>query len=247
MLKLGQKSYYMNKNVYTILLIVFVLFFGCSSDDTSSLEIIEEEDQTEEVKTFSFLALGDSYTFGEGVTEDQTWPFELKDAFATPSKKIDDVKIFATTGWTTTNLIAAMEESSLQSRDLVSLMIGVNNQFQRVDFTTFELEFNELLSKAISLANNDKDRVIVISIPDYGVTPFGSNNSEIIASEIDNYNAYIKQKCIEQQIAFIDVTPISRELGDSEGALVADDLHPSPFQYSLWVEKIVPVVKKILE
>jgi len=237
----------MIKKINAILCILFILIFGCSSDNTFPLEIDEEEEQTEETKTFSFLALGDSYTIGQGVTEDESWPFQLKDAFATPTKKIEQLTVIARTGWTTSSLITAIEENEPQNHDLVSLLIGVNNQFQRGDFTVFRTEFDLLLDKAISLANNQIDNVIVVSIPDYGVTPFGTNNSETIASEIDTYNAYIKQKCTEAEIIFIDVTSISRDLGDSEGSLATDNLHPSGYQYGLWVEKILPIVKEILK
>lgn len=237
----------MIKKINAILCILFVLIFGCSSDNTFPLEIDEEEEQTEETKTFSFLALADSYTIGQGVTEDESWPFQLKDAFATPTKKIEQLTVIARTGWTTSSLITAIEENEPQNHDVVSLLIGVNNQFQRGDFTVFRTEFNFLLNKAISLASNKRDNVIVVSIPDYGVTPFGTNNSETIASEIDVYNDYIKQKCTEAEIIFIDVTSISRDLGDSEGSLATDNLHPSGYQYGLWVEKILPIVKEILK
>ncbi|WP_299213100.1 SGNH/GDSL hydrolase family protein [uncultured Aquimarina sp.] len=237
----------MIKKINAILCILFILIFGCASDDNLPLETQEEDEQTEETKIFSFLALGDSYTIGQGVSEDESWPFQLKDAFATPTKKIEQLTVIARTGWTTRNLITAIEESNPQNHDLVSLLIGVNNQFQQRNFTEFQLEFNILLEKAISLATNKKDNVIVVSIPDYGVTPFGTSNSETIASEIDAYNAYIKQKCIETEIVFIDVTTISRDLGNSEGSLATDNLHPSRYQYSLWVERILPVVKEILK
>ncbi|MHA7059300.1 SGNH/GDSL hydrolase family protein [Aquimarina sp. M1] len=235
----------MTKNIPSILLLLFILIFGCSSDDNTLL-MIEEEEETEEIKKFSFLALGDSYTIGQGVSENERWPFQLKDAFGGHTKKIEQLSIIAQTGWTTRDLISGIEETDPENHDLVSLLIGVNNQFQRGDFITFQSEFNVLLSKAISLANDQKDHIIVVSIPDYGVTPFGSNNSEVIASEIDMYNSYIQQTCDELEIVFIDVTTISRDLGDSEGALATDNLHPSGYQYSLWVEKIVPVARELL-
>ncbi|MFD2563618.1 SGNH/GDSL hydrolase family protein [Aquimarina rubra] len=235
----------MIKNIYYVLFILFIVVFACASDDNLVLE--NEEEQTEETKTFSFLALGDSYTIGQGVTEEESWPFQLKDAFASPTKKIEELTIIAKTGWTTGNLIGAIAETNPENHDLVSLLIGVNNQYQRGDFMTFQSEFDFLLNKAISLANGKKDHVIVVSIPDYGVTPFGSTNSEVIATEIDNYNAYIQQKCTELQVVFINVTTISRDLGDSEGALATDNLHPSAYQYSLWVEKILAVAREILK
>ncbi|MBW1293959.1 SGNH/GDSL hydrolase family protein [Aquimarina litoralis] len=237
----------MNKNIYSSILLLFILVFGCSSDESIQNPVQQEEDQIEEIQKFSFLALGDSYTIGQGVTESESWPFQLQNAFASNTQKIETVKVIAQTGWTTGNLISAIDTQNPENYDIVSLLIGVNNQFQGADFTIFQSEFNFLLDKAISLAGNNKNRVFVVSIPDYGVTPFGSNNSEVIASEIDMYNAYIKQQCEAQSIPFIDVTSISRNLGNSEGALATDNLHPSANQYSLWVEAILPVVKEILE
>ncbi|WP_299608927.1 SGNH/GDSL hydrolase family protein [uncultured Aquimarina sp.] len=234
----------MNKNILSLLL--FVLIFSCSSDETFQITI-EEEEQPEEIQRFSFLALGDSYTIGQGVTESESWPFQLQNVLTSETQQIKEVKVIAQTGWTTSNLLSAIETQDPGNYDIVSLLIGVNNQFQRIDFTVFESEFNLLLNKAISLANGNKKKVFVVSIPDYGVTPFGSNNSDVIAEEIDMYNTYIQQQCEAQEIPFIDITSISRNLGASVGALATDNLHPSANQYRLWVEEILPVVQGILE
>ncbi|WP_299900561.1 SGNH/GDSL hydrolase family protein [uncultured Aquimarina sp.] len=232
-------------NKYILFLLLFVSIFSCSSDETLQITI-EEEEQPEEIQRFSFLALGDSYTIGQGVTESESWPFQLQNVLTSETQQIEEVKVIAQTGWTTSNLLSAIETQDPGNYDIVSLLIGVNNQFQRIDFTVFESEFNLLLNKAISLANGNKKKVFVVSIPDYGVTPFGSNNSDVIAEEIDIYNTYIQQQCEAQEIPFIDVTSISRNLGDSEGALATDNLHPSANQYRLWVEEILPVVQGIL-
>ncbi len=227
-------------------MLLFVLIFSCSSDETFQITI-EEEEQPEEIQRFSFLALGDSYTIGQGVTESESWPFQLQNVLTSETQQIKEVKVIAQTGWTTSNLLSAIETQDPGNYDIVSLLIGVNNQFQRIDFTVFESEFNLLLNKAISLANGNKKKVFVVSIPDYGVTPFGSNNSDVIAEEIDMYNTYIQQQCEAQEIPFIDITSISRNLGASVGALATDNLHPSANQYRLWVEEILPVVQGILE
>ena len=115
------------------------------------------------------------------------------------------------------------------------MQIGVNNQFQNLPFDQFKSELNELLNTAIGIAGN-KEQVFVLSIPDYGVTPFGSNNSEVIAKEIDNYNNYILQLCNQRGIVYFDVTTISRTLGDNPVALASDGLHPSGYQYSQWID-----------
>ncbi|WP_343910727.1 SGNH/GDSL hydrolase family protein [Aquimarina litoralis] len=233
-------------NKYILFLLLFVIVFSCSSDETLQMAV-EEEEQPEEIQKFSFLALGDSYTIGQGVTESESWPFQLQNILTSEAQQIEEVRVIAQTGWTTCNLLSAIETQDPENYDIVSLLIGVNNQFQRIDFTVFESEFNLLLNKAISLANGNKKKVFVVSIPDYGVTPFGSNNSDVIAEEIDMYNTYIQQQCEAQEIPFIDVTTISRNLGDSEGALAPDNLHPSANQYRLWVEEILPIVQGILE
>ncbi len=129
----------------------------------------------------------------------------------------------------------------------MSLLIGVNNQFQNEAFEVFEAEFDSLLNISIGLAGS-KERVFVVSIPDYGVTPFGQaiSNSANVPSEIDMYNNYIAEKCETENIPFINITEISRTLGDSEGALSEDKLHPSGSQYGEWVNEILPVVTDML-
>ena len=139
-----------------------------------------------------------------------------------------------------------MADSEIGSYNLVSLLIGVNNQYQKQSFSIFESEFDELLEQSIEIAGDAK-RVFVVSIPDYGVTPFGSSNSEVIGQEIDMYNDYIAAKCEAQNIPFIDITGISRTLADSPGSLAADNLHPSGSQYALWTNEILPVVIDLLK
>lgn len=237
----------MNKNICLSIILLFVLVFSCSSEENVQIPFEDEEDQPEEIQKFSFLALGDSYTIGQGVDESESWPFQLQNIFTAEARQIEKVKVIAQTGWTTRNLLSAIETQDPENYDIVSLLIGVNNQFQGIDFSIFESEFNLLLDKAISFANGNKNKVFVVSIPDYGVTPFGSNNSDVIAEEINKYNTYIQQQCEDEEIPFIDVTTISRNLGASEGALATDNLHPSANQYRLWVEEMFPVVRGILE
>lgn len=129
--------------------------------------------------------------------------------------------------------------------NLVSLLIGVNNQFRGQPFETFIIEFDSLLNISIELAGG-KENVFVLSIPDYGVTPYGSEKKEQIAEELNMYNNYMKKKCLDQDIPFVDVTKISRELGASQGSLALDKLHPSGIQYSKWAEQALPYVLDIL-
>jgi len=122
----------------------------------------------------------------------------------------------------------------------------VNDQFQGSSLEEFKVGFDELLQTAKTLAGG-RENVMVVSIPDYGVTPYGFNNGEQIAEELDEFNAYILQQCLVESIPYIDVTTISRELGDGENALAGDELHPSAFQYQIWIDEILPVAKDILE
>lgn len=193
----------------------------------------------------SYLALGDSYTISHGVEELLRWPNQLSDRLIENNFVVTKTDIIAKTGWKTSDLLRAMEGKNLDSYNLVSLLIGVNNQYRSQPFDLFESEFNLLLSKSIMIAGGNK-RVFVVSIPDYGVTPFGANDREGIARDINKYNDYIKNRCKDQDVRFIDITDISRQLGDGPGALVSDNLHPSGSQYTKWVERALPVVTDIL-
>jgi lysophospholipase L1-like esterase len=211
--------------------------------DNPDIEIVEDPSTNEAIR---FLALGDSYTIGQGVFIYQRWPNQIRQKLGLLNYTIDSLKIIAQTGWTTNNLLNSIENTEISGFNLVSLLIGVNNQFQNKPFSTFETEFNILLNKSIEFAG-DINRVFVVSIPDYGVTPFGSSNSESIAEDIDMYNTYISLQCEEKGIPFINITEISRELGDSDGALASDNLHPSASQYTEWADKILPIVIELLE
>ena len=204
-----------------------------------------EENQVPRLENLQYLALGDSYTIGEGVAEELRWPNQLAEKLAGVNIEVTKVEIIAKTGWTTRDLLNGIEARSPGKHDLVSLLIGVNNQYQKKPFEQFENEFGILLDQAIELAGS-KDKVFVVSIPDYGVTPFGSGDPEGIGKEIDRYNGHASETCESMDIAYIDITGISRELGASEGALASDRLHPSGAQYTRWTEAILPVVIDLL-
>ncbi|KAA3633634.1 MAG: SGNH/GDSL hydrolase family protein [Bacteroidetes bacterium] len=193
----------------------------------------------------SYLALGDSYTIGQAVDQNMRWPIQLAKKLKENNIIIEPVNIIAQTGWTTSNLIQSIYDMEPDQHDLVSLLIGVNNQYQGQPFDVFQTEFDSLLNISIQLAGNIK-RVFVVSIPDYGVTPFGANNAEQIAQELDMYNEYMQQACIALEIPFVNITNLSRQLGDSPGALAVDNLHPSGSQYTQWVNLILPVVIDML-
>lgn len=194
-----------------------------------------------------YLALGDSYTIGESVAENERYPVQLGDRLF-PISPDKEVRVFARTGWTTQDLANALDTRTdfRQSYDLVSLLIGVNNQYQGRSLENYEVEFRALLEQAIEFAGNDPGRIFVVSIPDYAYTPFGGG-SIAISQEIDTFNAANRSITEEYGIQYFDITPISRE-GLNEPELVASDgLHPSGEQYRRWVELMVDDVRRMLE
>jgi lysophospholipase L1-like esterase len=189
----------------------------------------------------SYLALGDSYTIGESVKESERWPNQLAQALNKKGVKVAPPRIIATTGWRTDNLSDAIAKADLKSDyDLVSLLIGVNNQYQGKPTDQYAIEFEALLTTAIRLAKGDRANVFVVSIPDYGFTPFGvSKNKETISKQIDVFNEINKKITEKYKIAYFNITEISRH-GLEDPTLVAEDgLHPSGKMYTLWVNKIM--------
>lgn len=214
-----------------------------------------QEDTTQEIvppKNLKLLSLGDSYTIGESVCTSCRFPVQLKDSIAKQLHSEDaiSVQVIATTGWTTTQLKNAVASANLTNQfDLVTLLIGVNNQYQNKPFTLYEQEFPELLQTAINLANGDVKKVVVVSIPDYAFTPFGQNrpNPALISQQIDAYNNFAQQTATNRGVAFVNITDITR-LGLQQPNLVASDgLHPSSLAYTKFVERILPKVTYLWE
>ena len=198
----------------------------------------------------SWLALGDSYTIGEGVEEAGRWPMQLAAMLRDAGVAIADPRIIATTGWTTDELSTAMDTAEpLGDWDFVSLLIGVNNQYRGRAVDDYVGEFSRLLQRAISLANNDPRRVLVLSIPDWGVTPFAfasGRDRQQIADDLDAYNAAARELCTAHGVAFVDITDISRDGGDQPDMLVEDALHPSAAMYARWAQAALPVARGLL-
>ena len=231
------------KVLFKVAFILFALLVvSCSSENDSGNEIIQP-------KYYKYLALGDSYTIGESVCQTCRFPIQLQDSIKKHITANDtfQTQIIAQTGWTTTHLKTAIAtQNPTNDFDLVTLLIGVNNQYQNKPFSVYEQEFPELVSIAIQKAKGDKNNVIVVSIPDYAYTPFGNGNASI-SSQLDNYNAFAQNYCIVNNITFVNITDITR-LGLQQPNLVASDgLHPSTIAYTKFVERILPSAKMKLE
>jgi acyl-CoA thioesterase-1 len=243
------------KQIVTIILSVFLL--SCSSDETTpttSPPVVTPPKTTEPpiASKVNYLALGDSYTIGPSVCATCRFPEQLKASLSAMYSSSISLKIIATTGWTTSNLISAIDSQNPESNyDLVTLLIGVNNQFQHRSFSIYEKEFPELVNKAIMLAKGDRKNVVVISIPDYAYTPYGQalagNQSGTISTEINQYNAFAEKYCNNNQIAFVSITEITREGLNNPILVASDGLHPSEAAYRMFVDKMMPKVKIALQ
>jgi lysophospholipase L1-like esterase len=195
-----------------------------------------------------YLALGDSYTIGESVAEAERWPVQLVDVLRDQGVNIAEPEIIAKTGWTTDELAEAITTADPAGPyDLVSLLIGVNNQYRGRSEAEYRAQFVDLLETAVTLANNNPNRLFVVSIPDWGVTPFGQGRDFRGVSEaIDTFNAINREETSQRSIAYIDITQISRQVPDNPALIAGDGLHPSGAMYTLWVAEMQPAVCRLL-
>lgn len=240
---------------YLFLVLITTLSFNCTSQDDGytvnqpPTDPAEEPDPETELKgPFTYLALGDSYTIGHSVPENERFPVQLSDSLNAAGYEVTATRIVAKTGWTTDELQAgiANENGLSSSYHFVSLLIGVNNQYRGRPVDTYKPEFKALLDRAIEFAAGNKERVFIVSIPDYAYTPFGSGNADI-SEGIDIYNAANKEIAEEMGIRYFDITPISRQGLDQPELVATDNLHPSGEQYRRWVELMLPGVKEMLD
>lgn len=186
-----------------------------------------------------YLALGDSYTIGEAVAEAERWPVQLVKRWRDAGRAVADPRIIATTGWRTDNLKAAMTAANLSNDwDIVSLLIGVNNQYQGKPAGQYAVEFEGLLNDAIRLAGGRKDRVFVVSIPDYGYTPFGQPKQEAITRALNEFNAINERLARAQGVTYVHITDISRAGLEKPELVAPDKLHPSGVMYTQWADRI---------
>ena len=195
-----------------------------------------------------YLALGDSYTIGESVREADRFPSQLT-ALLVREGLPTEVSIVARTGWTSDELWQGIQSRSLEPPyDLVSLLIGVNNQYRGYDINEYRESFKFLLGKAIEYSGGDPDHVIVFSIPDWGVTPFASGRDEAkIASEIDAFNLVNFEETEKTGAHYVDITPVSRRAKNDDSLIAPDGLHPSGAMYAEWANRALPIALDILK
>ncbi|MDB4902680.1 MAG: GDSL-like Lipase/Acylhydrolase [Mucilaginibacter sp.] len=241
---------------FQIILIVLTSLSGCiKKADTTAVTANNHKTDNSTTMTspdsLTYLALGDSYTIGQSVNREQSFPHQLTDAlnYSFISAKspfyVQYPTIIATTGWTTDDLINGIANGGITNKkfSFVTLLIGVNDQYEQLSLSNYKVKFVQVLKIAINFANGDTSRVFVLSIPDYGVTPFGSGRTSVIGPEIDQFNAVNRDESKKAGVNYLNITTISREAATNRGLVASDGLHPSAQMYKLWVQQLEPVVE----
>jgi lysophospholipase L1-like esterase len=194
----------------------------------------------------TYLALGDSYTIGEAVKTAESFPYQLQSLLNEKGLNVSSPRIIATTGWTTDELQEAINKSEIAPNyDMVTLLIGVNNQYRGYPIAQYKKEFTALLNQAITFAQGDKTRVFVISFPDWGATPFGQKSGrdlETTAAEVDAFNAANREISNHAGVSYTDITPESRNASLDASLVATDGLHPSAKMYAEWVQALCPKI-----
>jgi len=236
-----------NPLIVPFILALLMVHWGCTNNNQNNVktnsngdDMNSDHSEVSDTTKVSYLALGNSYTIGESVRESERWPVQLARRLSGDSFKVEPVRIIARTGWTTRQLLDGIDRERIEAPyDVVSLLIGVNNQYQGMDFGIYRTQFDSLLRTSIDLAQGRKEKVFVLSIPNYGVTPFASSRDTAkIRKEIDRYNEAADSICRSYGVAFFNITPISQRAGDDPSLVASDGLHPSAKQYRLWVDHI---------
>lgn len=244
--------------------ISFLLFLSCKKEDikpvftpitdtvvtvpTDTMDTTTNNDTT--FTGYYYLALGDSYTIGESVPEKDRYPVQLASLLNSQAVQMNPPEIIARTGWTTGNLINKIESDPPKrpTYDIVTLLIGVNNQYQGRPKNEYTEQFTTLLQKAIAYAGNKKKRVFVLSIPDYSVTPFAAGYDRAkIAKEIDEFNAINKSITESYGVSYLYITDHTRLAATDNSLLATDGLHPSGKEYEVWAKRLLPMVKAVLQ
>lgn len=235
--------------VYLFCFLCYSCMIQCHS---KSIDIPVEEQppatETDTNKTKSILALGDSYTKGQSVVWEQNFPNQLADSLKRLGFKIAGVRIIAQTGWRTDQLLNALQNQNYDIADsvfdLVTLLIGVNNQYQNGKIEQYQTEFESLLQIALARAGGRREHVIVLSIPDYAYTPYGQGSISI-SQEIDQFNAVNQTITNQYGISYVNITDISRKGIEQPDLVAVDGLHPAAKQYTAWVKRLIPIVKTV--
>ena len=219
---------------------------ACKKDNRQSMPAVNENRDN---KHYSFLALGDSYTIGQSVTETGRFPAQTQARLTAEGRSVNRLTYIAATGWTTTDMQNAIVQQNPQGPfDIVTLLIGVNDQNQQKDTTGYSTRFTGLLQSAVQLAGNKSSHVFVLSIPDYSVTPYGSiDDTILIRKQIDLFNSINFRVSNTYGIRYTDVTPVSREALNDASLIAKDSLHPSEKMYSKWVDLLEPKIRQLLK
>lgn len=224
---------------FYIVLLSFCLLLACNKNTEQAMINTADKNSGDGL---TYLALGDSYTIGESVAQKESFPYQLVSELKAQKITVANPKIIAKTGWTTDELEAAIKaENIVQGYDIVTLLIGVNNQYRGYPTTTYRKEFKSLLQTAINFAGKNKKHVFVVSIPDWGVTPFGKGSGrdpKAIATEIDTFNAINKEETLAAGVSYTDITVDSRNAATDISLIANDGLHPSGKMYNEWAIKV---------
>ncbi len=234
---------------FSILFTSLFIILACKKAELKTMDTTEIPTNANSGQ-YSYLALGDSYTIGESVEQSKNFPYQLVAQLKTNEISVKNPVIIAKTGWTTSELQTAIKSAALKQQfDIVTLLIGVNNQYRGESKETYRKEFHELLQTAIGFAAKGSSRVFVVSIPDWGVTPFGKDSGrgvENIAKEIDAFNAINKEETLKAGVSYTDITPASRQALNDQTLVAADGLHPSSKMYLDWALNVSkPIISSV--
>jgi lysophospholipase L1-like esterase len=234
--------------VTVVLLLASQLLFACNKTATDQPLIQQPDTIPPAAVGKTYLALGDSYTIGQSVPPSERFPVQAVALLRDGGFKMEEPHIIATTGWTTANLLEAIKEvSNTKKYDVLTLLIGVNNQYQGRSIAEYKTEFTALLEKSIEFTANKPGAVIVLSIPDYSVTPYAEHaDRQKIATEIDAFNKVNKEVSEQYKVNYIDITGESRKAAVDPSLVASDRLHFSGKAYHVWAQLLVPVMKNIL-
>ena len=238
--------------IITILFLIGTLAAACTKAPSQQPAVKTIDNHMPISDSLTYLALGDSYTIGEAVPQEQSFPYQLVHNLNATNHFVEKPEIIAVTGWTTGDLKKGIISRDLKNHqyNIVTLLIGVNNQYRGYSKEDYRTQFIELLNTAIDYAGGNKQHVFVLSIPDWSATPFAKANGfdlNKVSVEIDGFNAINKQETEAAGVAYIDITPTSRQAVNDYSLIANDGLHPAGRMYSIWVNQLLPVVNARLK